>query len=407
MPRKIHINESSLDKIARETLLPRHLYKMVDKHRTSLGNHEAFPIGGDTEFDYALLKERWNEVRTSAKELGLASYDNDYVMGELSKAISKCMELERPIRDELERICENAVNRIFAIPKDIVNLEVRLVDRIVFKKSVRLTPEEDGETLYSFEDVDDIDMANKAVSKRRLVNALVQGGSYTLATRLDTFKDDIDKVNRDLMPLYERIMRLNDYLLFTKKEEMTDENPMQGSYVDVKLSTGGQRCEITAQGIVFPLLLQETVRGFLELFASHGLPSDRKKARYVVSKADFILAEPWDLRLGVGLWRRIFTDEIDTNAIPYMMQLLCMIPSVHFAKSVREMLSNTRKGAEIKSEIYAKAVDSEGYEAFKNRINARNTDKAVISDSYFTAADKGGMEIDSDDDGDNVISEND
>jgi hypothetical protein len=86
-------------------------------------------------------------------------------MGELSKAISKCMELERPIRDELERICENAVNRIFAIPKDIVNLEVRLVDRIVFKKSVRLTPEEDGETLYSFEDVDDIDMANKAAEE--------------------------------------------------------------------------------------------------------------------------------------------------------------------------------------------------------------------------------------------------
>ena len=35
-----------------------------------------------------------------------------------------------------------------------------------------------------------------------------------------------------------------------------------------------------------------------------------------------------------------------------------------------------------------------GYQQFTNRINARNVDKSLIQDSYFTGADEGGFEID-------------
>ena len=44
---------------------------------------------------------------------------------------------------------------------------------------------------------------------------------------------------------------------------------------------------------------------FFELFSCHGLPTDSKKANYIISHADFVVAEGWDLRFGVTLWEQI------------------------------------------------------------------------------------------------------
>ena len=186
---------------------------------------------------------------------------------------------------------------------------------------------------------------------------------------------------------------------------MSDDKPMQGSYVETHLGIDDAKTTIKAQGIIFPLLFHEAIKGLFELFSAHGLPKDREKAQYIIRKADFVLAEPWDLRLGVGLWRMIFGGVEDTNMIPYMFTSFVKIPTDEFNLSVKEILSNTEKGNEIINALMTDAEYDSGYQQFTNRINARNVDKSLIQDSYFTGAETSGFEIDSEEE-EGVIEEN-
>jgi hypothetical protein len=141
-------------------------------------------------------------------------------------------------------------------------------------------------------------------------------------------------------------------------------------------------------------LLQETIKGLFELFSAHGLPTDKEKAKYIIKKADFVLAEPWDLRLGVGLWKRVFGKVQDTNMIPYMFTSLVKLDTDSFNSIMKEILSNTQKGNELINDLMQQAEYDNGYQQFTNRINAKNLDKSLIQDSYFTGAETNGYEID-------------
>ena len=403
--KKIYINEGFMSNVVKGRLLPQFLFKLVKTHTTSLGDNEAFPTSDEYPFDYALLKERYNEVCDAIDDIGLESLDEDYLMSELSSLVTKCKELETPVRDSLEKVCENALNKLFAIPEESINMTFKLVDRIKFKSPIRMRPESSDNLKYNFKDIADIDLSNKAIGKRRFIDALIQGASYLYANVEGLYIDDIDRINPELPRLYRRIRIINDFLLFTKKEEMSDDKPMQGSYVETHLGIDDAKTTIKAQGIIFPLLFHEAIKGLFELFSAHGLPQDREKAQYIIRKADFVLAEPWDLRLGVGLWRMIFGGVEDTNMIPYMFTSFVKIPTDEFNLSVKEILSNTEKGNEIINALMTDAEYDNGYQQFTNRINARNVDKSLIQDSYFTGAETSGFEIDSEEE-EGVIEEN-
>lgn len=405
--KKIYINESSISDVINGRLLPQFLFKLVKSHHTSLGENDAFPTSYDYPFDYVLLKERYNEVCDAIEGLGLESLDEDYLVSELSSLVTQCKRLEKPIKDTLEKICENALNKLFAIPEESINLHFKLVDKIKFKSDVRIKPESSDESKYTFKDIEDIDLTNKEVMKRRFIDALIQGASYTYSRIEGLYIGDIDKINQDLPRLYRKIRVINDYLLFTKKEELSDKNPMQGSYVETHIGLKDKKTTISAQGIIFPLLFQEGIKGMFELFSSHGLPQDIEKAQHIVKKADFILAEPWDIRLGVGLWRMFFGDVEDTNVVPYMFTKFVSLPVEEFNIASKEILSSTVKGKKIINALMKDSEYDSGYQQFKNRINAKNLDKSLIKDSYFTGAEANGYEIDTTElDGD-VIEETD
>lgn len=405
--KKIYISENTISNVVNGRLLPQFLFKLVKTHTTSLGDNEAFPSSDDYPFDYVLLKKRYNEVCDAIDDIGLVSLNEDDLVSELSSLVTECKRLEEPVRDALEKICENALNRLFAIPEESINMSFKLVDKIKFKSAIRMRPESNDGAKYTFKDIADIDLSNKAVGKRRFINALIQGAAYLYSGIEGLYIDDIDKINPKLPRLYRKIRIINDYLLFTKKEEMSDDKPMQGSYVETHLGIADAKTTIKVQGLVFPLLLQESIKGLFELFSAHGLPQDRDKAQYIVKKADFVLAEPWDLRLGVGLWEMIFGGVEDTNMIPYMFTSFVKIPTNEFNLSVKEILSNTEKGNEIVNSLMKDAEYDNGYQQFTNRINAKNVDKSLIKDSYFTGAETNGYELDSDVEEGDVIEEDD
>ena len=171
------MTESSLEKIQKDgRLLPKFLFKAVKNHDTSLGNSRAFPTNTVFPYDYQILKERYNEVCEKASELGIESEEE--ASNELHRLVMICKRIETPIRNSLEMICENAVNRLFAIPKDILSLSCKLTDKIELSGSVRVTPQSDEDSKYEFGDTDEIERMHDEVEKRRFIDSLVQGASY-------------------------------------------------------------------------------------------------------------------------------------------------------------------------------------------------------------------------------------
>lgn len=400
--KKIYIREGQLSK---QLLLPDFLFKAVKDHQTSLGDNPAFPGEDDYPFDYVILKERYNDVCLAMKDVGIEITDTDSLTSLLSSLVTKCKELEKPVRDSLEKICENAVNKMFAIPEGAINLKCKLVDKVKFKTSIGVTPEDSNETKYQFKDIDEKELSKKAIAKRRFINSLIMGASKGYSSSKLFYESDIAKINQELPQLYDQIMTINEYLLFTTQEVLEDENPKQGSYVEVHLGTNGGKSNIEAQGVIFPLLLHDTVKGLFELFSVYGLPKDKQKAQYIIRKSDFILAEPWDMRLGVKMWDMIFGGIGDSNIVPYVFMELISLPGDEFNIAMREILSGTQKGEQIMKDMLEKATYNSGYQEFKNRINVRNVDKSVIADSYFTAAELDGFELDGDENDDDVITE--
>ncbi len=408
--KKVFINETSIGLLNKIENLPPFIFKMVKHHKTALGDNEAFPKLDGYPFDYSILKKRFGAVSSAIKSMpDIDEIDEESLTNQLGRLVGICKEMEKPIKNVLEMLVQNAVNRVFAIPEGTVNIEAVLVDRVKFNKTPRITPEDSEDIKYDFKDIAEIDLSSKAVEKRRFINSVVQGGARRMLelslSSKEVIHDELNKINPDLLPLYDRILAINDYLLFTKKEKLDDKRPMQGSYVETHLGSDGNRTTISAQGIIFPLLLQETFKGMFELFSSHGLPKDKKKAMYIIKKADFILAEPWDMRFGTELWDMIFKGVRDSNLIPYVFTSLVSLPTDEFNTSMKEILASTRTGGEILQNVISDAKHDSDYLEFTNRINDKNTNKAVISDSYFSAAELDNFDLDGDDESGDVIQE--
>lgn len=380
--------------------LPKFLFKNLKNHTTSLGNNEAFPPDREFPFDYYIIKKRYNDVCERLVELeGKESLNNvDELINKLSKYISKCKQIEEPIKDGLIEICENSINALFNVPKETIILRCELINEINPKHSLRVLPEDDD---YQFDDLNEFETSNKVVLKRRLINSLIQGASYCYSSNL--LLNDLYQLNNELPDLYERIRAINDYLLFAKQEKISDKHPMQGACVEVELGREGEKTEINVQGILLPYLFTETIRGFLELFASHGLPQDNKKADYIIKHADFLLAEPWDLRFGVGLWELLANDIEDITVIPFFFSKLCELPTNEFNEILKEIFAKTKKGKEYIENIINDSIHDMEMMSLVSTINTKNQDSEfLINDEFMSDEDLDNFVINEDDNDEEV-----
>ena len=72
------------------------------------------------------------------------------------------------------------------------------------------------------------------------------------------------------------------------------------SDVEVSLGNDETKSKIESQGVILPILLMETIKGFMELFISHGLPKNVNDAITVIGRSDFIKAEVLALEIVTG-----------------------------------------------------------------------------------------------------------
>lgn len=400
---KVILKEEQQEKIK----LPPFIYKAIVNKNTSIGDNEALPPFGDFGMEYAIARKGLEEadevINNCIKNVRLESKDADYLLTVLNEKVDRCRTIEATLKPQLEKLCENIVNITFSIPSETINLKCELVGKVKPEHDVRILPEgdKDGNT-YDFNDVDEVELTNKVISKRRFINALIQGLSYWLSTDLDDWYDTVTEMNDELWGLWYDIKHISDYLLYTKKDSINEKHPNLLSYVEVRLGKNGKKTEIHSQGIIFPYLLRDTFKGLFELFSAHGLPKDSKKALYIIKKADFLVAEPWDLRLGNGfiemlknsLTKKYQTELLfNTSKIPFFFSRLCQLKTDEFNSIMKNFLLGTKKGNIIANQMDAEITHNIDYQKFKDRIQQKNINTSIINDGDFSKEELDGYVI--------------
>jgi hypothetical protein len=75
--------------------------------------------------------------------------------------------------------------------------------------------------------------------------------------------------------------------------------------------------------------------------------------KFVIDKADYLSAEPWDMRIGPALWSR-FTDAFDADDFSlkhHVWSDLVVLPPKEFNPKMQEIMAGTKEGKKIIFEI--------------------------------------------------------
>lgn len=343
--------------------LPKFIVNSIKSHNTSLGEHPSLPNGDETHFLEKLLMKRYEElIKKVAKINDLQSNKKEYLIEKLSSDINQCKKIEQSLKNDLEKICFDYVVDLFGLDENTLEFECVLK----YKIKPEIQPNLEPMPLLDcyFESVDEIESLEKEVYKRRLINSLVQGATVRKSSNYNTIINKIYELNPKLPELYYNITTLNDYLCFVKEVVPTNDN--LAGFVSVDLSN--ETPKIKSEGIIFPVLLFETIKGVYELLSAHGLPKSKQQAEYIIGKADFLLAENWDRRLGVGLWDLFDNLVEDKNIEPEVFVELISLNVSDFNQKIKEIFANTKKGVQVISDIENNVLKNKQFENIESII---------------------------------------
>jgi hypothetical protein len=335
-------------------------------HNTSLGRHSIFP---HDKFSQEIMDGRFKDVVGRVKRnFDMETINDNYLIRNMGGMIQECMKLEAPHKKELILLAEKMIREEFDIDANDVEFVLELTPEITLDGTQKNPVEE-----MEFDNHKSLEDTNNEVSKRRFLNAMIQGAAKKSTHMFHAKDDELTALEPRLLNKYGKLMSAADYMYYTNP---TLDNSKAGGIVRVKFPTKeGERPIIEAKAYVFPVLIHELVKGVMELLSSHGLPKDEKTRQYVIGKADYVEAEPWDMRMGPALWER-FTKLIDPKDFGlkhHVYSELAALPVNEFNETMREIMSGTKAGKErvggivkevktdLQKEDFDKAMDSKRY----------------------------------------------
>jgi len=164
------------------------------------------------------------------------------------------------------------------------------------------------------------------------------------------------------------------------------ENGVNGGVVRVIFPTkDNPKPVIHVQAMVFPVLIHELVKGVMELLSAHGLPQNKKVGEYVINKADYLAAEPWDMRIGPALWNR-FTEAIDPDDFElkhHIYSEMAALPVREFNQKMREIVAGTKEGKKIIKTIVEEVRNGLHEDEFNEAMNEISGNNIEDEDEGF------------------------
>jgi hypothetical protein len=373
------LNESMLYQDGITERMHPELEEQLRDGKHSLGECGVFPDEDVITSEMKLIRERFKDVVYACREaFDVDAVDNESLMTEQMPLIKDAMKMEGSNKKALEELAIKMVTEEFDIPEGSIEFDIQLRPKLSMKLDKKDSPELVDE---EFEDHSEIQMANASVKKRRVLNAMGKGAASDLKDMFQSVHGELMEMNPRLPQTYNKLMAAGDYMYFAKPDTNEDTDVHAGMYECTfdESEDGESRAIIEAQGMVFPVLVQEMCKGVMELLSMHGSPTDERIAEYVSANADFTKAEPWDMRLGPAIWSRFceMIPESESNLKHYVYTEVASLPPDEFNKIMREVLAKTKKGKSMISDIVHDV---------KNELEDDEFNESM-GDEYFDAQD--------------------
>lgn len=353
----------------------------------SLGQHPAFPEDDESSFEQRILGKRFDEVQKRYKRaFDVDSIDNNKLLKEMMPLVYETMALEAKNKKELEELAVKMIREEYDMGEDVVEIIAELTPEVVLKGAQK-NPKPMAVEGMEFDKHDDFVRANEEVYKRRFLNAMTQGAAKKCNHMFHMVDEDLVNMDPRLPNKYNKMMSAADYMYYViPKMDEEGNGSVTGGMVEVEYpSKKNPKAKIHAQAMVFPVLVHEIVKGVMELLSAHGLPKDKKLTEYVTNKADFIAAEPWDMRLGPAIWER-FTEAIDPDDFHlkhHVYTELAALPAKEFHSQMKEIMAGTKEGKKIVKNIIErvkKDIQQEEYQQALNELGMDSNDEGYDTD---------------------------
>lgn len=367
---------------------------------TSLGKHPIFPEGDETSFEQKIMGERFSEVaKRYMRAYDVDNIDKNSLIRGMMPLVKETMELESKHKKALEKLAVQMIRDEYDMGEDIVEIHAELTTKInMVGTKKEATPKA---TSLEFKNHEQMVEANEEVYKRRFLNAMIQGAAKKCNHMFHMVDDELTDIEPLLSNKYSKMMASADYMYYVipKMEE-----GINGGVVHVQFPTkDNPKAIIHVQAMVFPVLIHELVKGVMELLSAHGLPKDKKIGKFVIDKADFLAAEPWDMRIGPALWSK-FTDAIDADDFHLKHHIyteLAALPVKEFNHKMREIMGGTKDGKQIVKEIAEEVKSGLQEDEFNEAMNEDMGSDVEPEEEGFSLEDLLGGETPDDSDEEN------
>jgi hypothetical protein len=283
----------------------------------------------------------------------------------IGEAVFKVIEIESSHKPYLKDLGINLIIEELGLPSDAFVFENELVGlKNVQSEKTELEGKEPTqqqiESEFSETAEEEFMTANEMYElekqKRRLINMFIQGASKKGHYMFQLVRDDLNRINPELVNLYGIIMSINDLTYWIMPESlmkvMASSNVTKAGLESIEEDEG--KTKIKTQSINFPVSLHEMIKGVYEVFGTHGLPDNPLAQEMVIESTDTLMNEIWDIRFGVGVWEKFLQSfplevfESDKKYLQhYLFMRLCSLDAHQLFKISRYIISDDPRGVKF------------------------------------------------------------
>lgn len=315
---------------------------------------------GGVDIAEKLASSRFRKVANKLREVtGLGEkLTNSYVFSEIfmdaAINLGDVISIESKHRENLKKLALMAAIEITGIRPEWYNFSLKLNERseipfYLFKQKAKEIKIE----LNSEDDLDRLDKLKFERDKRIIINSITAGNSSKghYGFEMPQIKKIIDLISPSLYTNYQKIMSINEILYF-KFDELLTLAAESGNLIGGKsrITVYENKATIHAEGLIFPILLHEIIKGIEEAKSLHGLPRNIEDAELVSDETDTITNEPMALRIGPEIVERIRFSlpsevfEPENNLlISYFQSEFYSLPAEEFLTVIKNIISDNEK----------------------------------------------------------------
>ena len=329
------------------------------------------PEGIANTFEELVASKRFKDVVDTVKKytgLEEVSKDNFQNLGQMMMgAFQRIQQIEGENKKALEDLAVKIVKEYLAVPDNAFQYDVKLMQfGEIDKEGMQMKPNQnqnqskEQKTNAAEEAVEEFEAFDIEKEKRRFINMLIQGAAKKGHYLYHMVAEELENINPDLLNLYGVMMSINDLVYWIMPDEavMNQASGEGGMGGKEEVDPETDPPTIKVQGVAFPILVHELIKGVMEVLGTQGLPDDPRHAEMVMNSEDTLTAEVWDLRLGPVIWEKfraaypqaIMGGDMD-EVQNYLFSEFARMDSNLFFELAKKILSGNDEGKEELSRI--------------------------------------------------------